>query len=257
MALCGFVMTRRKSRDLEDKVALVTGAAGDIGRCTVERLRERGCRIVAEDVKASVESLSEPGRIECISGDVRQEDTAKRAVSAALAHFGSLDILINNAGRHLQRSILDTSTTQWDEILETNARGTFLHCREALKVMTQRGSGSIVNVASISGVIGIAGQVAYAASKGAIIQITKALAIEFGASGIRINAVAPGAVVTGFLEDAVPDSRALLESFGSHHPIGRSARPEEIAEVIAFLASSQASFMTGAVVMADGGYTAA
>jgi hypothetical protein len=123
--------------------------------------------------------------------------------------------------------------------------------------MTQRGTGSIVNVASISGVIGIAGQVAYAASKGAIIQITRTLAVEFGTAGIRVNAVAPGAVVTGFLEGAVPDSRALLESFGAHHPIGRSAKPEEIADVIVFLASPQSSFMTGAIVMADGGYTAA
>jgi hypothetical protein len=250
-------MTHQNNRDLEGKVALVTGAAGDIGRCTVERLRQRGCRIVAADVKASVASLAERGCIECISGDVRHEDTAQRAVSAALAHFGALDILVNNAGRHLQRPILDTLTTQWDEILETNARGTFVHCREALKVMTQRGSGSIVNVASISGVIGIAGQVAYAASKGAIIQITKTLALECAAGGIRVNAVAPGAVVTGFLEGAVPDSRALLESFGAHHPIGRSAKPEEIAEVIVFLASPQASFMTGAVLMVDGGYTAA
>jgi NAD(P)-dependent dehydrogenase (short-subunit alcohol dehydrogenase family) len=250
-------MTEQKNRELEGKVALVTGAAGGIGRCTIQRLRERGCRIVAEDVKVSVESLSEPGWIECVRGDLRQEDTAMRAVSAALAHFGALDILINNAGRHLQRSILDTTITQWDEILETNARGTFLHCREALKVMTQRGSGSIVNVASISGVIGIAGQVAYAASKGAIVQITKTLAVEFAAGGIRVNAVAPGAVVTGFLEGAVPDSRALLESFGPHHPIGRSAQPEEIADAIVFLASPQASFMTGAVVMVDGGFTAA
>jgi NAD(P)-dependent dehydrogenase (short-subunit alcohol dehydrogenase family) len=250
-------MTHQNNRDLEDKVALVTGAAGDIGRCTVELLRERGCRIIAADVKASIELLAERGRIECISGDVRRQETAERAVSAALTHFGGLDILINNAGRHLQRPIFETEIAQWDEILETNARGTFLHCREALKVMTQRGSGSIVNVASISGVIGIAGQVAYAASKGAIIQITKTLAVELAAGGIRVNAVAPGAVVTGFLEGAVPDSRALLESFGAHHPIGRSAKPEEIADVIVFLASPRSSFMTGAIVMVDGGYTAA
>jgi NAD(P)-dependent dehydrogenase (short-subunit alcohol dehydrogenase family) len=249
-------MTAQASSGLEGKVALVTGAAGDIGRCTVEKLLARGCRIVAADRKPGVEALAEAGRIACVSGDLRLEETARRAVAAALTHFGALDILVNNAGRHLQRPILETSITQWDEILETNARGTFLHCREALKVMSERGSGCIVNVASISGVIGIAGQVAYAASKGAIIQITRTLAIEFAASGIRVNAVAPGAVITGFLEEA-PDSRALLASFGPHHPIGRSARAGEIAEVIVFLASPQASFITGAVVMADGGFTAA
>jgi NAD(P)-dependent dehydrogenase (short-subunit alcohol dehydrogenase family) len=250
-------VTHQQGEGLEHKVALVTGAAGDIGRCTLERLREQGCRIVAADVKPSVESFADRGRIVCVRGDLRQEETAKRAVAAALTQFGALDILINNAGRHLQCSTLDTTIAQWDAILETNARGTFLHCREALKVMTERRSGSIVNVASISGVIGIAGQVAYAASKGAIVQITKALAVEFAVNGIRVNAVAPGAVITGFLEDAVPDSRALLESFGPHHPIGRSAKPEEIAEVIVFLASPRASFMTGSVVMVDGGYTAA
>src|SRR6202044_1505191 len=136
------------------------------GRCTVALLRQRGCSIIATDAKASVESLAEAGRIECVTGDLRQEETARRPVSAALLRFGALDILVNNAGRHLQRSTLETSIAQWDEILETNARGTFLHCREALRVMTERGSGSIVNVASISGVIGIAGQEAYAASKG-------------------------------------------------------------------------------------------
>lgn len=250
-------MTNEGTGDLAGKVALVTGAAGDIGRCTIERLRRQGCRVLAADAKPSVEALRQPGYVECIQGDLRLEEAAQRAVTTALAQFGTLDILVNNAGRHLQRPALETSIADWDEILDTNARGTFLHCREALKVMTARGSGAIVNVTSISGVIGIAGQVAYAASKGAIIQITRTLAIEFAASGIRVNAVAPGAVITGFLGDAVPDSRALLESFGPHHPIGRSARPQEIAEVIVFLASARASFMTGAIVMADGGYTAA
>jgi NAD(P)-dependent dehydrogenase (short-subunit alcohol dehydrogenase family) len=249
-------MTGERAPEFAGKAALVTGAAGDIGRCTVELLRQSGCRVLAADAKPAVEALRQRGSVECFQGDLRQEETAQRAVAAAVAQFGTLDILVNNAGRHLQRPLLETTVNEWDEIIEINARGTFLHCREALKVMVPRGSGAIINVASISGVIGIAGQVAYAASKGAIVQITRTLAIEFAASGIRVNAVAPGAVVTGFFGDSVPDSRALLESFGPHHPIGRSARPEEIAEVIVFLASARASFMTGAILMADGGFTA-
>lgn len=250
-------MSTGAALEFEGKVALVTGAAGDIGRRTVEHLQHLGCRIVAEDIKGEVQALAQPGRIACVLGDIREEVTAQRAVATAVSEYGRLDILVNNAGRHLQRPIQETTAADWDDVLATNARGTFLHCREALRVMSPRRSGSIVNVASISGVVGIAGQVAYAASKGAIIQITRTLAIEFAASGIRVNAVAPGAVVTGFLGDSVPDSRALLESFGAHHPIGRSAQPEEIAAVIAFLASDRSSFITGAVLMADGGYTAA
>ena len=247
-------MTTHIPRDLEDKVALVTGAAGDIGRCTVERLQARGCRIVAADVRP-IESLAQAGRIVCVRGDLRQAETARRSVRTAIDEFGALDILINNAARFLQQPTLETSEAQWDEILDTNARGTFLHCREALKVMAERGSGAIVNVASISGVIGLPAQAAYSASKGAIVQLTRVLAVEFAARGIRVNAVAPGAVVTGFLE--VPDSRQMLASFGPQHPLGRSAQPAEIAGVIAFLASPQSSFMTGTVVMADGGFTAA
>jgi len=250
-------MTSPVPRDLENKVALVTGAAGDIGRCTVERLRARGCRIVAADVRPGVESLAQAGHIACVCGDLRAAQTAARSVRTALEQFGALDILVNNAARFLQQPTLETSESQWDEILEINARGTFLHCREALKVMSERGSGAIVNVASISGVIGLAAQAAYSASKGAIVQLTRVLAVEFAARGVRVNAVAPGAVITGFLDGVVPDGRALLASVGTQHPIGRSAQPGEIADVIAFLASPQASFMTGSIVMVDGGFTAA
>jgi NAD(P)-dependent dehydrogenase (short-subunit alcohol dehydrogenase family) len=250
-------MTPLVSMNLEDKVALVTGAAGDIGRCTVERLRARGCRIVASDVRPDVERLAQAGRIACVCGDLREAQTAAHSVRTAIDQFGALDILVNNGARFLMQPTVETSEAQWDEILDTNARGTFLHCREALKVMSERGSGVIVNVASISGVIGLSAQAAYSASKGAIVQLTRVLAVEFAARGIRVNAVAPGAVVTGFLQGMVPDSRQVLASFGPQHPLGRSAQPEEIAEAIAFLASPQSSFMTGAVVMVDGGFTAA
>jgi NAD(P)-dependent dehydrogenase (short-subunit alcohol dehydrogenase family) len=249
-------MPANVSFGLEGKVALVTGAAGDIGRKTVELLSALGSYVVAEDRKPNVAELAIEGRIATLVGDVAEEETASRAVALAVERFGRLDILVNNAGRHLSRSALDTTAADFDSVLAVNARGTFLHAREALRVMAPRGEGAIVNIASISGVVGIADQVGYAASKGAIIQITKALAVEFGRRGIRVNAVAPGVVLTGFLDDAVPDGRARLARRADAHALGRIGAPEEIAEAIVYLASPRASFVTGAVLMADGGYTA-
>ncbi|MEP9379093.1 SDR family oxidoreductase [Aquabacter sp. CN5-332] len=249
-------MTMDVSCCLQGKVALVTGAAGDIGRRTVELLSAQGAVVVAEDRKPDVAELAVEGRIITLVGDLADEATAARATALAMERFGQLDILVNNAGRHLSRSALETTAADWDAVLNVNARGTFFHSREALRVMAPRGEGAIVNVASISGVVGIADQVCYAASKGAIVQMTKALAVEFGRRGIRINAVAPGVVMTGFLDDQIPDGRARLARRADSHALGRIGTPEEIAGVIAFLASPAASFMTGAIVMADGGYTA-
>jgi hypothetical protein len=241
---------------LNGKVAIVTGAAGDIGRKTVELLLSCGANVIAEDIKPAVDDLAQDGRVVTLVGDCAEEDTAQRAMILARQHFGTVDILINNAGRLLAKSILDTTADEWDGILRTNVRGAFLHSREALRWMAQCGSGVIVNVASISSVIGIADQCAYAASKGAVAQLTKALAVEYGGRGIRVNAVAPGAVVTGILDGIVPNGRELLASFGVKHALGRSGQPEEIAAVIAFLASPLSSFVTGAILMADGGFTA-
>ncbi len=144
------------------------------------------------------------------------------------------------------------------ELLRVNVRGAFLHCREALPALSEHGDGRIVNVASISGTIGLPRQTAYCATKGAIVQLTRQLAIEH-APRVRVNAVAPGAIDTGFTDEAmagVPDREAESASIAAAHPLGRLARPEEIAEVIAFLASPRSSIITGAILMADGGFTA-
>lgn len=248
-------MTMPDSWNLAGKVAAVTGAARGIGRDAVAILRARGARIVAVDLNEGVHDLASD-EVATMTGDVSEEDTARRAVSLALDRFGGLDSLVNNAGRTLNRPLIEMSVADWDGIMAVNARGTFLHSREALRVMVGRGGGTIVNVASIVSVIGMKDTAAYAASKGAIAQLTKVIAVEYGGRGVRANVVAPGVVETDILEGLVEDSRATLAGYGDAHPIGRVAQPTEIAEVIAFLASPASSFMTGALVMVDGGYTA-
>ena len=241
---------------LTGKAALVTGAARGIGRKTAELLAAHGAFVVAEDINPAVKELEQEGNIAALVGDVSEEEAAKRAVALAVERFGTLDILVNNAGKTMNKAFLDMSVADWDGIMATNARGNFLHSREALRIMAERGRGVIVNVASVVSVVGMAETSVYAASKGAIAQLTKVLAVEFGGCGVRVNAVAPGVVETDILSGIAADSRATLASYGSAHPIGRVAQPEEIAEVIAYLASDRASFITGALVVADGGYTA-
>ena len=184
------------------------------------------------------------------------EDTVRRTVALAVERFGGLDILVNNAGCTLNKPLLDTSVDNWDAIMAVNARGDFLHAREAVRAMMDRGGGSIVNVASVVATIAMKDLATYTASKGAVAQLTKVIAVEHGRDGIRANAIGVGVVETDFLEGIVDDSRATLASYGDPHPIGRVAQPNEIAEVIAFLAAPASSFITGTLVMVDGGYTA-
>jgi len=250
------VTTLPATWELTGQVAVVTGAARGIGRASADLLRARGARIVASDRSPSVEELAADD-VATIVGDVADEDLARRTMQLALDRFGGLDILVNNAGRTLNESLTDTTVADWDAILTTNARGNFVQAREAVRVMTGRGTpGAVVSVASVSSIVAFETQAAYAASKGAIAQLTRVIALEYGKRNIRANAVLPGVIDTDIMEGVVPNGRHMLASFADKHPLGRIGQPEEIAEVIAFLASPAANFMTGSLVVADGGWTA-
>ncbi|WP_439865250.1 SDR family NAD(P)-dependent oxidoreductase [Pseudomonas antarctica] len=239
-------------QEFSGKVVLVTGAASGIGRAVALLMHERGASVIAEDKNPTVESLARPGLIPLIA-DITQDGAAEHAVATAIAHFGRLDILVNNAGIIINKQVIDMTRMDWESIQAVNVTAAFLHSREAVKAMIPNNAGAIVNIASYAAYQAFPTIAAYTASKGALAQLTRTLALEVIDHGIRVNAVGSGDVITRILDSVVEDGAAFLARHGETTPIKRAAQPREIAEVVAFLASDRASYLVGSVVMADGG----
>jgi NAD(P)-dependent dehydrogenase (short-subunit alcohol dehydrogenase family) len=254
---------------LPDKVALITGGASGIGRCTAQVFAREGAKLVLADLNlAAAEALAAELAADgadaiAVQCNVCNRAEVEAAVARAVEHFGRLDVLVNSAGissRHVPEGA--DFEQAWQLIMDVNVRGTMLASHAAVAAMAQRGSGAIVNLASIMSYVvhpagyGLSdGFNAYSQSKGAVVQMTRDLAVNSGHPGIRVNAVCPGFIETP-LTTAITGNPNLRSAMEARHPIGRLGKPEEIAAVIAFLASDEASFVTGATWLVDGGYTA-
>jgi meso-butanediol dehydrogenase / (S,S)-butanediol dehydrogenase / diacetyl reductase len=242
----------------EGWAVIVTGGASGMGAACVEQFAVGGADVVIvdrDDARAA-EVQARFGLGAPIMGTVADSAICDSAVAETVGRHGRLDAVVNAAGVIVRAAGVDTDDAAWDRIMGINVSGTFFMCRAALRHMVTAGRGSIVNFGSIWGDLGSAGVAAYCASKGAVHNLTRALAQDHAASGIRVNAVCPGEVRTPMLqaERSGPVTQELLDALAATVPMGRLAEPEEIARVVAFLASDEASYMTGAMVSVDAGY---
>ncbi len=247
---------------LAGKVALVTGAGGGIGQGIARRFAAEGASVgvldvLATGVQQTVEQISaQGGKAVPLVYDLRDPDHVEMAVAQLRVAFGPINVVVNNAAVMPAGRLHETKLDDWDRVFDVNVRGAYLVCREVIPDMIANGGGSIIHMASITGVLGLPGIAAYSTSKGALIALTRAMSTDYARYGIRVNAVSPGTIDSPMLHDFLAhqsDPTARRAEFDAMHPIGRVGTIEEVASVFVFLASDEASFVTGANYRVDGG----
>ena len=253
--------------DLENKTVVITGSGRGIGAATAELCARNGANVVAADIRKDwadevVESIDNKGDGKAVSCevDVTEEESVARMIEFAVGEFGKLDAIVNNAATIVVKKVADISAEEWERVIGVNLTGVFYGCKHAIRQFQAQGSGgAIVNLGSISAVVGLPEQAVYCASKGGVFQLSRQIAIDYAGENIRCNTVGPGSVEGDFLNiyiDGQEDPEEARQDILASHPIGRLAGPSEIAEAIVFLASDRSSFVTGANLQADGGYSA-
>jgi NAD(P)-dependent dehydrogenase (short-subunit alcohol dehydrogenase family) len=247
---------------LKGKVSIITGSGGGIGRAAALRFAAEGSRVVVADNQmiAAEETVRQiraaGGEATPISVDVSVEADAQAMVELALKRYGRLDVLYNNAGimPEADHSVVDTEVDVWDQVMAVNVRGVFLGCKHAIPAMEKNGGGSIINIASFVAILGCSvPHDAYTASKGALLSLTRSLAVQFGPKGIRTNAICPGPIETPLLMDWLLKDEAAKKLRLARNPTGRFGKPEEIVNMAVYLASDESRFTNGAQLVVDGG----
>jgi NAD(P)-dependent dehydrogenase (short-subunit alcohol dehydrogenase family) len=249
---------------LQDKVSIITGGASGMGRVAARMFAAEGAQVVVADVTEPAaqsvvdEVTAAGGRAIAVAADVSKEADARRMVDAAVEAFGRVDVLYNNAGimPEADHSVIDTTVEDWDRVMAVNVRGVFLGCKYAIPRMVEQGSGSVINIASFVALIGCSNpQDAYTASKGAVLSLTRSLAVQFAPQGVRSNAICPGPVETPLLMDWLVKDEEAKRIRLARNPTGRFGKPEEIVHMAIYLASDESRWTNGAALVVDGGIT--